>query len=202
LHNDNRQSFIDLWVFLANRYKDKQYVMFGIMNEPFSHCTITSRAQSQHMGYTYATYMAQVVDAIHNAGATNLIFIDKPYTWADSGDINPVDVQPVNRDGIVWEDHYYVDTDTTAQINLWKARLDAGIAKFTVQFGKPFYIGEYGPFPTNLAGWLDVLTQLTAYLQGKVAGRAWHEWGALAGEYYNEFSVADSETLLSTVYPI
>jgi hypothetical protein len=195
LHNDNRQSFIDLWVFLASRYKDKQYVMFGIMNEPFSHCPITSRTQSQHMGVTYAHYMEQMVDAIH-AVADNLIFIDFPYVWYVS------DVQPVNREGIVWEDHLYVNTNTPADIASWKSGIDAMVARFAGDFGKPFYLGEYGPFPTNLTGWLNVFTQLTTYLQGKMAGHAWHEWGALAGEFYNEFSVADSETLLSTVYPV
>lgn len=195
LHNDNRQSFIDLWVSLATRYKDKQYVMFGIMNEPFSHCPITSRTQSQHMGVAYARYMERVVDAIH-AVADNLIFIDFPYVWYLA------DVQPVNREGIVWEDHLYVNADTPADIASWKSGIDAMAARFAGDFGKPFYLGEYGPFPTNMAGWLNVFTQLAAYLQGRVAGRAWHEWGALAGEFYNEFSVADSETLLSTVYPV
>jgi hypothetical protein len=202
LHNDNRQSFIDLWVSLANRYKDKQYVMFGIMNEPFSHCDtyIDQRGgdtYSAHLGVCYATYMTQMVDAIHNV-ANNLIFLDRPYVWY----LNHV--QPVNRQGIVWEDHLYVNADTPAEIASWKSGVDARIARFAGGFGKPFYLGEYGPFPISITGWQDAFTQQVAYLKGKVAGYAWHDWGSLYGEYYTTegigLSQSDSEILLSIVY--
>ena len=147
------------------------------------------------MGTTYAHFMEQTVDAIH-AVANNLIFIDRPYVWYLS------DVQPVNREGIVWEDHLYVNADTPTEIANWKSGIDDRATRFIGDFGKPFYLGEYGPFPTNMAGWQNIFAQLSAYLPGRVTGYAWHEWGALAGEFYNEFSVADSETLLTTVYPI
>lgn len=200
--NDNRQSFIDMWVYLANRYKDNQYVMFGIMNEPFSHCPITSTAQSQHMGASYATIIGQIVDAIH-AVASNLIFVDRPYTWYYT------DVQSVNRQGIVWEDHLYANADTSGDIASWKSDMDAKIARFVTDFTKPFYLGEYGPYPTNMTGWQNVFTQQVAYLrgkmaEGKIAGYAWHQWGVLYGEVYSGtasgFSQADSETLLNIVY--
>jgi hypothetical protein len=194
LHNDNRQAFIDLWTFLANHYQNKQYAMFGIMNEPFSHCPITSRTQSQHLGTTYAYFMEQIVDAIHTV-SDNLIFIDRPYVWYLS------DVQPVHREGIVWEDHLYVNADTPTEIANWKSGIDARSMRFKSDFDKPLYIGEYGPFPTNTTGWQNIFAQLSAYLPSKTSGYGWHEWGALAGEYYNTFSVADSETLLTIVYP-
>lgn len=197
IHNDNRQSFADMWAYLANRYKDKQYIMFGIMNEPFSHTDINANGgatYSHRMGYSYATVIEQIVDAMH-AVSDNLIFVDRPYVWYYS------DVQPVNRAGIVWEDHRYVDPPGgVAQIASWKSGVDGMIARFMVDFGKPFYLGEYGPFPTNMTGWLDVFTQQTNYLQGKMAGRAWHQWGALNGEYYNTFTLAESESLLNAVY--
>ena len=31
----NRAAFVNLWKFIADRYKDNQYVMYSIMNEPF-----------------------------------------------------------------------------------------------------------------------------------------------------------------------
>jgi hypothetical protein len=193
LHNDNRQSFIDLWTYLANRYKSNQYILFSIMNEPISHLTLSSRTQSQHLGITYARYMEQIIDAIRTV-SDNVIVIDKPYLWYIA------DVQPVNRNNIIWEDHYYMNADTTTEYNTWKGYVDEGRTKFMSSFGKPLYVGEYGPNPTNMVGWQSIFTQEISYLKGKVCGSAWHTWGVLSGETYSQFTAQDSEILLTTIY--
>lgn len=203
--NDNRQSYIDMWVYLANRYRDKQYVMFGIANEPFSHCDrfITARGgstYSAHLGVTYASFMSQLIDAVH-AVSNNLIFIDRPYCWYLS------DIQPIFRDGIVWEDHAYVNVDTPADITRWKNEVNLRISRFMGNFAKPFYLGEYGPYPTNMTGWQNVFSQQVAFLQNSpLSGYAWHSWGVLNSEVYGEttsgFSASDSETLLNIVYSL
>lgn len=192
LHSDNRQSFIDLWKYLANHFKDKQYVVFSIMNEPISHCPISSRTQSQHLGVTYALFMGQIIDAIQ-AITDTLIAVDKPYLWYMS------DIQPVDRNGIMWEDHYYVTLGVT--FDQWKAYVDAAIALFMGSYNKPLNIGEYGSYPIDMTGWQTIFQQQVAYLIGKVPIRQWHTWGALYGESGANFNPQDSETLLSIVYP-
>ena len=58
------------------------------------------------MSITYARFIERIVDAIRSTGAKQLIFVDKPYCWFYTSHF-----EPVNRDGIVWEDHLYVSPD-------------------------------------------------------------------------------------------
>jgi hypothetical protein len=190
----NRQAFIDAWEFIANRYKNNNYVLFSIMNEPLATTDMINRSNSQHLGLTYSILMERVIDGIRSTGAQQIIFIDKPYVWWLA------DVQPLNRDNIVWEDHLYVSSGFN--ISQWKSTMDTYVQKYTADFGKPFFVGEYGVDPPlAVADWQNAISQEVVYLNTKpIAGRQWHQWGYLEGEYYdfvyNYFTPTESDWII------
>jgi hypothetical protein len=193
----NRQAFINAWKFIANRYKNNKYVLFSIMNEPMATTDMINRSNSQHLGITYSILMERVIDGIRSTGAQQIIFIDRPYVWWLA------DVQPVDRNNIAWEDHLYVQSDFN--ISQWKNTMDTYVQKYTVDFGKPFFVGEYGVDPPlAVADWQNAISQEVVYLNTKpIAGRQWHSWGDLEGEYYdfvyNYFTPTESDWIVQTV---
>jgi hypothetical protein len=185
----NREAFINLWKFIANRYKDNPYVLFSTMNEPFCGSAPSNNDSNIWLGQSYSTYMERIVDAIRSVGAQQLVFINMPYLW-DSG--WRMTVKPVNRDNIVWEDHAYVGTSPQWNFNVWKSYIDSYVQKFVNEFKKPLFIGEYGLDPMSLirtdypTNWKTILADQVAYLDSlPLAGRQWHQWGYIDGEYYD-----------------
>ncbi|MGB9615023.1 MAG: glycoside hydrolase family 5 protein [Fervidobacterium sp.] len=184
----NREAFINLWRFIAKRYKDNPYVMFSIMNEPFCGAYFMGPYDSNiALAQSYSTFMEMIVDAIRSEGAPQLIFINKPYLWDSRYRWT---VQPVNRENIIWEDHIYVSDDFT--IDQWKSTISKCVQKFVFEFGKPLFIGEYGFDPPNVIrtnykdNWKDILNEQILYLDSlPIAGRQWHSYGHLDGEYYD-----------------
>ena len=184
----NREAFINLWKFIANRYKDNPYVMFSIMNEPFCGAYFMGPYDSNiALAQSYSNYMEMIVDAIRSTGAQQIIFINKPYLWDSKWRMA---VQPVNRDNIVWEDHLYVSGDFN--IDQWKSTINMYFQKFVVEFKKPLFIGEYGFDPMSdirtfyPTSWKTILADQVAYLDSlPLAGRQWHQWGYIDGEYYD-----------------
>ena len=202
----NREAFINLWKFIANRYKNNPYVVFSIMNEPFNQVEIPNEATAIHLGLTYSTYMERIVDAIRSTGAQQLVFIDHPFLmdsklkWTD---------HPVNRDNIVWEAHNYVTP--TRDFNYWKSQIDSLFQKYVNEFGKPLFIGEYGFDPikqtvreTYPTTWETILSNQVSYLDNlQIAGRQWHQWGYIDGECYDyegtsDFTAEESEWIIQT----
>jgi hypothetical protein len=191
----NREAFINLWKFIANRYKDNPYVMFSIMNEPFCGSAPENHDINIPLGQSYSTYMTMVVDAIRSVGAQQLVFINKPYLWDSQWRMT---VQPVNRDNIVWEDHFYVSI-LPYDLNHWKSEINKPLQKFIYEFNKPLFIGEYGfdplketirnAYPTT---WRSILSDEVAYLDSlPLAGRQWHQWGYMDREYYDFTGISD-----------
>ncbi|MFH0929509.1 MAG: PA14 domain-containing protein, partial [Candidatus Aenigmatarchaeota archaeon] len=194
--DSSRQAFINAWVALANRYKNNPYVLFSIMNEPLAGEYIDDVGMNRHLGHTYSELMENVVDAIHATGAKNIIIIDKPYvtrTPSTTGSglaLYYNNVQPVNRDGVVWEDHSYITK--RHDFDSWSNWIDTFVPRLVDTFGKPLIIGEYGfdpqeygkeAYPTT---WRTQLQNQVDYMDSKeLAGRQWHHWGALEGEYYD-----------------
>ena len=193
LHDDNRQSFINLWKFVAERYKNNPYIMFGLMNEPLCGNSLMNGYWSEHIGRNYSSYMEQVVYEIRDTGAEQIIFIDRPFIWY------LYNVHPVDRENIVWEDHLYVTQNT--DIEEWKDYMDGKVQRFVYDFGKPLFIGEYGTDnPIKPTNWQDALSAEVSYLKTKpLCGQQWHHWGALNGEYYDNFNAEESEWILQTV---
>lgn len=202
LHNDNREYFIQMFQFIADRYKDNKYVLFGLVNEPFCGNKLMNSELSKHLGFTYARFIERIVDAIRSTGAKQLIFVDRPYVWHLSN------VQPVDRPNIVWEDHLYVSPDF--DIGQWKNVLDDKVQRFINDFEKPLYIGEYAPYPYSaydgeLSDWRTILAEQVAFLKSvPVCGYSWHEYPFLEGEWYdsvyNYLNAEESEYILRTIY--
>jgi hypothetical protein len=184
----NREAFINLWEFIANRYKNNPYGMFSIMNEPFCGVEPENHDSNIALGQSYSTYIERIVDAVRSTGAQQLVFVNKPYLWDSQWRMT---VQPVNRDNIVWEDHAYVG-QSPWDFNVWKSDIGSYVQKFVGEFKKPLFIGEYGFDPMSVirthypTTWRTILSDQVAYLDSlQLAGRQWHQWGYVDGEYYD-----------------
>jgi len=205
--NSNREAFMNLWKFIANRYKNDPYVMFGIMNEPFNSVDIPDDEIAIHLGQTYSTFMEQMVDGIRGTGATQIVVLDEPFLWVSEGDLT---VNPVNRDNIVWEAHEYV-APWSPTLDSWKESINGDVQKFVNEFKKPLLIGEYGFDPITIirttysTTWRTILSNQVAYLDSlQLAGRQWHAWDYLYGEYCDfdgtsDFTSEESIWIIQTV---
>lgn len=199
IQNNNRAAFVNLWTFIANRYKTNPYVIFSIMNEPL--CLVSPDHDDSNiaLGQSYSTYMTTIVDAIRSTGAQQLIFINRPYLWDSAWNWA---VYQVNRDNIVWEDHAYVTAGTN--LAAWESNINQYVQLFMVGFGKPLYIGEYAFNPMNVmhtsypSTWQTILADMVAYMDSKqVAGRALYSWSHMYGEYLPFEGLTDNDNLTS-----
>jgi len=203
LQDDNRQNLVDAFKFLANRYKNNRYVLFGLINEPFAGNDLVNDQNAEHLSVAYARFVERITDAIRSTGAKQLIFVDKPYCWFYTSHF-----EPVNRDGIVWEDHLYVSTSDG--IDEWKAQMNQYVQTYVYDFHKPFYVGEYGIYPfeeyqNQLSNWRTTLAEQVAFMKTlPVCGYSWHEYPLLEGEYYdyvaNILNADDSQYILTTIF--
>ncbi len=199
--DSNRQAFIDLWTYIANRYKDNPYVMYGIINEPFNFVDVPADNQV-HLSQTYSTLMEKVVDGIRSTGTQQIVFIDDPFLGGNT--------QPVNKENIVWEVHEYIGP-WCPTLNQWKSSIDQVVQKFVIGFGKPLFVGEYGFDPisevetTYASNWQSLLNSQVSYMDSKqISGRQWHAWDYIEGEYadYTQdstFDLQESNWIVQTV---
>jgi hypothetical protein len=204
LQEDNRQAVLTGFRFVAGRYKNDKYVLFGLFNEPFGLNDLVNQGNAEHLSITYARFVERIIDTIRSTGANQLIFVDRPYCWSYTSHF-----EPVNRDGIVWEDHLYVTQDF--DISQWKPTLNEFVQRYVYDFQKPFYVGEYGFINSaqmvmpDFPNWKQVLQEEVNFLKTlPVCGYSWHEYPFLAGEYYdyvyNSFDAAESEYIFRTIY--
>ena len=204
--DSNRAAFINLWGFIANRYKSNPYVMFGIMNEPFNYVAIPDTATSIHLGQTYSTFMGQVVDGIRNAGCQKITFIDHPFLQDANGWFV---TRPINKGNIVWEVHEYITP--WCDLAKWKTHIDNDAGYYN-NLGKPVFIGEYGFDPptaihtTYPSTWQSLLSSQVSDLDGHsgVVGRDFHAWDYMYGKYSvaegeSDFTAAESIWIIQTV---
>jgi hypothetical protein len=204
LQEDTRQAVLDGFKFIANRYKNDKYVLFGLFNEPFSGNYLLNYGNAEHLSITYARFVERIVDTIRSTGAQQLIFVDKPWCWFYTSHF-----EPVNRDGIVWEGHLYVSTDS--DISEWKTNLNEYIQTYVYDLRKPFYLGEYGfinftdgIIAHDFPNWEQVLQEEVNFLKTlPVCGYSWHEYPWLYGEFYDyvygTFNADESEYILRTI---
>jgi hypothetical protein len=204
LQEESRQAVLELFRFVANRYKNGKYALFGLVNEPFCTNHLVDSTNAEHLSIAYARFVERIVDVIRSTGAKQLIFVDKPYSSFYTSHF-----EPVNRDGIVWEDHLYVN-DYSRDIDQWKPHLNEYVQRYVYTLNKPFFLGEYGPYPysaydSTLSDWRTILKEQVTFLKTlPVCGYQWHEWPYLEGEYYdyvyNYLANEDSEYILATIY--
>jgi hypothetical protein len=205
--DQNRAAFIDLWKTIASRYKDAPQVSFSLMNEPFWLVDIPDEPTAIRLGQSYSAFMEEIVDGIRASGADQKVFIDLPFLWKEDGQCA---VQPVEREGIVWEAHMYG--------NIWepdnrtfKQTVDGFVRLFVEGFKKPLFIGEYGFNPIssihtkNGSDWQAMLKDMVAYMDGlPLLGRQFVAWDYLSGELENfsavsDLTAEDSEWIMDTV---
>lgn len=206
----NRQAFINLWTYIANRYKDDPYVMFSIINEPFIGTYYMHSDVATYLGQSYSNYMTIIIDAIRSTGAQQIVIVNKPYLWNIPWSLT---VERIDRSNIVWEDHVYVEGGSNNLNNWFKVEIDKAVQKFVTGFQQPLFIGEYGFDPKNVirtdypTTWRQILADEVAYLDSKpLAGRQWHSWGHINGEYYpfespdiSNLTAEESEYIIQTV---
>lgn len=188
-----REAWLDLWKFIAERYKDNRYFMMGLMNEPGVHISYPDTATREKIGRTYYTLMARTVDAIRSAGANQVIFIDHVRCGSYSYHVNDY------RPNTVMEAHCYISSGST--ISAFKASVDNYVSHYRVGFNMPLYFGEYGFYsPSKPSGWESLLQQEVSYMDSKpIIGRAWHCWSDLYGEYWGHYTASESERLLDII---
>jgi len=125
-----RTSFINAWKGIANRYKNNDYVLFNLINEPFMGINMVNDATRVHLGETYSEFMEDVIDGIHSTGAENIIIVNHPYVYI-------YNVQPINKDGFIWEDHGYMSY--SYNYTEWEDNVDYHTYKYVNTFGKPLF---------------------------------------------------------------
>lgn len=208
----NRQYVIQILKFIANRYKNNKYVLFGLFNEPFAGNRFVTTSNAKHLSISYARLVERFIDAIRSTGAKQLIFVDKPYCWFKTDHF-----EPVNRDNIVWEDHLYIGPHR--DLDQWKATINEYVQRYVYEFKKPFYLGEYGfidysyqaHINNRFPNWKNVLAEQVAFLKSiPVCGYSWHEYPWLDGEWYDycystyknfdSFTPEESEYILNTIF--
>jgi hypothetical protein len=206
LQEDSRQCFVEAMKFIANRYRNNKYLLFGTVNEPFCGNSLVNLENAEYLSVTYARLVERIIDAIRSTGAKQVVFVDKPYVWDYTNHF-----EAVNRDNIVWEDHAYV-WPAAPRLNLeqWKTAIEYYGQTYVYALGKPFYVGEYGPYPydaysNELQDWRNILSEQVAFLKtSPVCGYSWHEYPVLEGEwydyYYNYLTQEDSDYILQTIY--
>lgn len=205
LQEDNRQAVLGGFQFIANRYKNDKYVLFGLFNEPFNGNDLVNSGNAEHLSIVYARFVESIVDTIRSTGAKQLIFVDKPFCWFSTSHF-----EPVNRDGIVWEDHLYVAPGF--DVPQWETAVSEYVQRYVQNFQKPFYVGEYGfinftngIISNDFPNWKQVLQEEVSFLKTlPVCGYSWHEYPWLYGEYYDyvygTFTADESEYILRTIY--
>jgi endoglucanase len=133
----------NLWTRLAERYKDNQRVVFGLMNEPHQQDTAA-----------LVRTMNTVIAAIRATGATNLIMVPgndwcSPATWAVTRGYAAAMLQ-ISDPGsnFAHEVHCYFDADGSGQSPACKVGLIVERYRtFTTwcrQNGRKAFVGEFG----------------------------------------------------------
>jgi hypothetical protein len=182
---ESRQKWFNLWKFIADRYGDNKYLIgFSLTNEP-THFTCAkgrlNNDQCIELGKGYSETIEECIDEIRSTGAEQIIFVDKPYLK------NFDQIQPVNRNNIVWEAHKYHST-WTPTISGFESQIDNYVERFVEDFGKPLYIGEYGIDPIGFKETLSedevkesILGQVNYMDSQPIAGMSFFAWGELDG---------------------
>lgn len=143
----NAEALANLWKRLAERYKKRPHVAFGIMNEPFKQAPLA-----------WAIAQQKSIDAIRAAGANQLILLSGTsysgaHSWLKSrGDASNADVFSVVNDpanNYMIEVHQYFDSNSSGthlecvSEDVGKERL-LEFTKWLRKTGQRGFLGEFG----------------------------------------------------------
>ena len=178
----------DLWTRLANRYKGKSQLAFGIMNEPHGIDATEWRAIAE-----------ATVAAIRRTGASNLVLIPGTrwtggHSWHSGGpESNAVALAGFKDPGrnYAFEVHQYLDSNSSGTgscsgSSVGRARLE-GVTRWLRQQGAKAVLGEFGAdkTPTCLAALDDILSYL------RENGDVWIGWNYwAAGDWWGGYPMS------------
>lgn len=191
------EQFAEFWGELADRFKDNERVMFGIMNEPHDMPTALVFENNQ-----------AAVDAIRATGAMNLILVPGAqwsggHSWTQDwgDDLEPNSeymgniVDPENN--FVFDIHEYLDEDYSGtHTECVNGRLPApsqpGHEKLKWDTGYPEHLAELTAWlrennfkamitefgGSNTTSCEELLTEALAYMEGNEEYIGWTAWAA------------------------
>jgi endoglucanase len=170
----------DLWRRIAERYKDNQSVVFGLMNEPHDMST-----------ETWLEAANAAIAEIRGTGAKNLILVpgngwSSARTWVhgDYGTPNGNVMLEIDdpADNFVYEVHQYLNADWTGTSADCQS-VDIGISTLTPvtewarQHRKRVFLGEIGVGSDRTC--LDALDRIMRFMNGN--SDVWLGWAYWAG---------------------
>jgi len=160
------------WIDKAKRFKDNQYVWFNIMNEP-------GDAGTKESAESWMYVHEEVIKAIRNEGAENIIVIDD-HIWGQAGGyyggINSYD-SAVMRKGQELNKKY---NNLIYSLHVYEAWSD-GKNRFDAYFrdakslGLCVIIGEFGVMRNNIAQYSAVKSMFDSAIPNKI-GRIYWAW--------------------------
>ena len=134
--------FNDLWIKLADHFKDNSMVWFGLMNEPH-----------KHSAQLNAEIMQAAVKAIRATGALNKILVPGTrftgaHTWIQSGNAEAFNKFRDPANNFAFEVHQYLDKDSSGtHVQATPGSGSTRLAAFT-QWAKQHsfkgFLGEFG----------------------------------------------------------
>lgn len=195
-----RQRFLEIWRFIADRYKDEKHVGFSIYNEPLNVPNknfgvnmhgLSDAAFSDYIGTQYSLFMEQLSDTVRAAAATiQPIIVNSPFIFYLK------DQKKINRPNIYWDVHLYYDANTNYAA--WTKLFDDR-QNYFAGLGMPMIMGEWGIYDWVYFTSIDykaVLTQLLGYIKSKgVEFVTWLGYGA----FRTDLSAQQKEDVLNIV---
>jgi hypothetical protein len=165
------------------------------LNEPFAGIDVKDAAL--HLSHSYSTFMGEVVDGIRSTGSRQNVIIDRPFLW-DASRNWAYTVEAVDREGIIWEAHEYVNATYTPTLADFRGQTDDIVRQFVTELKKPLMIGEYGIDPladirtTYASNWREILAGEVVYLDSKpLVGRQFVNWDEMYGEIMSASGSSD-----------
>jgi hypothetical protein len=203
--DENRQAFINVWRYIAERYENEEHVICSLMNEPvhavgspeFDDFLKPDYEAMVYYGGCYKTLCEMIIDGIRGVDDSALVIVDRPFVFgADT-------LKPVDRDNIIWEVHIFWGGEDMLYEN-FISQADSAVQEFVSDFNKPLFIGEYSCIPPNFSGWQQALTNMTDYLNKvPLCGKQFLSWGDMEGEHYDFihdfYTREESDFILQTV---
>jgi endoglucanase len=188
-------AFSSFWAALAARYRDNEWVIFGLMNEPYG---IRSDV--------WRTAVEAAIAEIRATGARNLILVPgtawtgaHSWTKARDGDSNAEAFGTLSdpADNMAFEVHQYMDSDYSGTSSDCQSETIGRetLVKFTQwlrETGHRGFLGEFGAADNPVC--LAALDQMLKYIsENSDVWIGWTYWaaGAWWGDY--PFSVQPSE---------
>ncbi len=170
----------DLWVRLANAFKDNDRVWFGLMNEPEGLSPADWKAAAQ-----------SVTNAIRATGARNRLLVPGTaytgaHSWVSSGNAAQMANFTDPADNFAFDVHQYLDADSSGThgdciAGAGSQRLDAFIAWAQEADGRRGFLGEFAGGDPAVPGQEQCGVELPALLDAAESSGVFDGWTAWGG---------------------